>query len=439
MRITQNFLNPRAARALFLGALAIAALSAACKKSGGGDEDEAASKENAAPAQVTLTTVTRGDISKTLLINGPVAALPNRDVKISSLVPGRVAQLDVAEGDRVTAGQTVAKIDDHSFRDQVTQAEAASQQAAANLQNSKLNLTRNEDLVNRGIAARKDLEDARTEQSVNEAAQRQADAALSVARLQLSRTTIASPISGTVVKRSVSMGEQVDGTAATPIVEVAQLDEVELDANIPAAVMPHLKTGQAVPLTSDALPGRKFTGHIVAISQAVDPTSNAGLVRIRIPNGTGELRLGMFLGAQIPVETHKNALTVPSQAIYRDENNQPRVFTVSGDAATAVPVTLGIETPDTDEISGGVSEGQSIILTGGYGLEDKAKVTTAASGSEKSESDDDSKKGGDEKGSDAKKDDDKKAGDQKSAPAKPDATKSQPAKKDSTAKPPKQP
>src|SRR5579862_2049978 len=179
--------------ARFACVVAIAAFTSmsACNKAGGSD-DEAAQKE-AAVAQVTLTTVSRGDISRILLVNGPVAAPPNRDVKISALVPGRVSELSVAEGDHVSAGQIVARIDDHSFRDQVTQAEAAEQQAQANLENAKLNLARNEDLVQRGIAARKELEDARTESSVDQAAVRQATAALSVAQLQLARTEIHSP------------------------------------------------------------------------------------------------------------------------------------------------------------------------------------------------------------------------------------------------------
>jgi RND family efflux transporter MFP subunit len=399
----------------------------ACKKSGG--DDEAAQKE-ASVSQVTLTTVTRGDISRTLLVNGPVNAEPNHDVKVSALVSGRIVELSVAEGDRVTSGELVAKIDDHSYRDQVAQTEAAEQQAQANLVNANLNLARNEDLVQRGIAARKELEDARTEASVDQAALRQASAALSVARLQLSRTEIHSPISGTVVKRSVSTGEQVDGTAATPIIEVASLEEIELAANVPAADLARLKIGQAVTLSTDALPGNKFMGQVVAISQSVDPATNAGLARIRIPNANGELRLGMFLGAKLPIETRKNALTVPSQSIYRDTASEPRVFKVDGDTATAIPVTLGIETPDRDEITGGVSEGETIILNGGYGLEDKAKVTTSTPTSVK----DDAGKADDSKPGEK---DDKK--DSAAPTQKPGAKPAEPKSKDSKPQASKQP
>jgi len=345
-------------------------LAVGCSKKPGGDDEAAVESV----AQVTLTTVARGDISRSLLLNGSVAAPPNLDVKVSSLVPGRVAELTVAEGDHVAQGQLLARIEDHTYRDQVTQAEAALAQAQANLDNAKLNFARNQDLVNRGIAARKDLEDSQTQQAVAQAALSQANAALSIAKLQLSRAEVRSPIAGTVVKRSVSVGEQVDGTAAGTIVEVASLGEVELQANVPAADLVRLKTGETVKLTSQAMPGRAYTGRVIAISQAVDPTSNAGLVRIRVPNSSGELRLGMFLAAQVPIETHIKVLIVPAQSIYKDDQGQPRVFQVAGDTATAQPVKLGIETPDRVEITGGASEGEKIILTGGYGLGDKAKV-----------------------------------------------------------------
>jgi RND family efflux transporter MFP subunit len=177
-----------------------------------------------------------------------------------------------------------------------------------------------------------------------------------------------------VVKRFISGGEQVDGTAAAPIVEIANLSEVELNANVPASDISRMKEGQSIQMTSAAMPGKTFTGKIVGVSLSVDPASNAGLVRIRIPNGNGDLRLGMFLGAQVPVETHARTLTIPPGAIYRGEDGNPRVFIVQGDTANDSEIKLGIETPDRVEVLSGVNEGDTIILAGGYGLTDKAKV-----------------------------------------------------------------
>ncbi len=358
---------------IYISLAAASAFTLACSKNPAADEDRPTEANNVV-AEVTVTRVERADISSTLTVTGTVAAPPNEDVKVSSLVPGRVASMMVAEGDRVGQGQVLAKIDDRPFRDQLQQAEAAVEQAKANLENARLNRDRNENLFNRGIAARKDLEDARTQVSVNEAALRQSEASLALARLQLSRTEVRSPLEGTVVKRLLSAGEQVDGSASQPVFEVANLNQAELFGNVPAVYLSKIHAGTTLPVTADAFPGRTFNGRIVAISPAVDPASNVGLVRIRIHNESRLLRLGMFLSAQLPLEKHARALVVPTQSVYRNEEGKARVYRVKGDRAEALPVTVGIEAQGRTELLSGAAEGETVVLTGGYGLPEHSTV-----------------------------------------------------------------
>ena len=349
--------------------LAVAILTAAMA----GCSNHAAN--NAAPeAEVTLTRIARADISRVVTLTGTASALPNADVRVSALVAGRVADLHVAEGDRVGIGEVMARLDDRPYRDQLQQAQAAEQQAKANLENAQLAFQRNQDLFNRGIAARKDMEDARTQQSVAAGGLRQAEAALELAHLQVARAQILSPLNGEVVKRFVSVGEQVDGTAAQPVVEVANLREVELAAGAPAMYLAKMHAGETVDVASQSVPGKVFPGRVVAISPAVDPATGLGQVRIRVPNSGGSLRLGVLLSADVSLETHAHALVVPPAAIYRNEAGEPRVFVVSGDTAMAVPVKLGIESKDRTELLSGVKEADTVILTGGYGLGDQAKI-----------------------------------------------------------------
>jgi len=364
----------RAAKTCVVATLSIVVMCGACSHKAASDEDKGGGNPEAIVAEVTLVRVTRADISQMLVLSGTIAALPNQDVRVSSLVPGRIAEMKVAEGDHVTSGQLVAKIDDRPLRDQLQQAEAAAAQARANLENARLARARNEDLFGRGIAARKEVEDTRTQEKVAEATLRQAEASLALARLQVSRTEVHSPLTGTVVKRFVSVGEQVDGSAAQPVLEVANLDQVELLANVPATYLGRMRAGQAISLTSAAFLGKVFAGRVVAVSPAVDPSTNQGLIRIRIGNAGGLLRLGMFLSAQVAVETHANALVVPPQAIYRDQQGQPHVYRVQGNEATSVAVQLGIESQDRVELLSGVLAGDTVILTGGYGLGEKTKV-----------------------------------------------------------------
>jgi len=361
--------------AVCLLALALALALPSCSKKSAGDEDaggdEAAEK---VVAEVTVTHVERSDIESTLSVSGTISALPNQDVRVSSLVPGRVAHMLVAEGDRVTEGQVLANIDDRLFHDQVRQAQGAVDQAKANMENSDLSFQRNQRLLNRGIAAQKDFEDARTQAAVNKALLAQSEAALSLAQLNLTRTDVRSPLTGMVVKRLLSAGEQVDGTAAQPIFEVANTSEVELYGNVPALYLQKIRVGESLSISADAFPGKEFQSHIVAISPAVDPTTNVGLVRIRIANGAGLLRLGMFLTATVPLETHRKALVAAVQAVYRDQDGNPQIYRVDGEKAEAVPVKLGLETKDRVELLSGAKEGDTIILGGGYGLPEHAKV-----------------------------------------------------------------
>jgi RND family efflux transporter MFP subunit len=355
-------------------ALTLVLLSSCSKKASEGEGEETEEAAANIVAEVTVTRVERADIQSTLPVSGTISALPNQDVRVSSLVPGRVARMMVAEGDRIREGQVLAKIDDRPFRDQLQQAQAAVDQAKANLENSRLNLQRNEKLLERGIAARKDVEDARTQSSVNKALLSQAEAALSLARLNLARTEVRSPLTGMIVKRLLSVGEQVDGTAAQPVFEVASASEVELFGNVPALYLDKIRVGQALRISADAFPGKAFQSQIVAISPAVDPSTNVGLVRIRIANGAGLLRLGMFLTAQVPLETHCNVLVVPLGAVYRDQDGNAEIYRVEGEKAEAVPVKLGLETKDRVELLSGAQEGETIILGGGYGLPAHAKV-----------------------------------------------------------------
>lgn len=333
------------------------------------------SPQDAAPVvEVTITHVERADVSDTLTLSGTVIAPPNQDIRVSSLVAGRIAELTVAEGDRVQAGQVLARVDARPYQDQLAQAQAAEAQAHASLENASLSFQRNQDLLQRGIAARKDMEDARTQESVARGALKQAEAAVALAERQVARTEVKSPLSGFVVKRFVNAGEQVDGTAAQPVVEVANLDTVELLVNVPALYLGKLSAGEPLTLSLDSFPDKTFAGRVVAIPAAVDPGSGSGAVRIALVNRGNVLRLGMFLKTQLALETHRQALVIPAQALYHDEQNRAVVYRVDAQNAAATPVKVGITTPEKVEILDGAKAGDAIVLTGGYGLGDKVRV-----------------------------------------------------------------
>jgi RND family efflux transporter MFP subunit len=333
--------------------------------------------EEPKPAEVPTITadtakVTRRTLIDDVLVRGTVAAVPNEDVKVSALVPGRVNSVTVAEGDTVTRGQVIAELDRQPLVDQRRQAAAAVEQAKAQLENARLNLQRNQQLFDRGIAAGKEVEDARAQLASGQSALEQANAALSTADRNIERAVVRSPIAGQVVKRMVSVGEQVDGTAGQPIAEIANLDRVELAANVPAEYLSRIRVGQSAIVATD-IEGRTFPGSVLAIAPAVDAATNAGLVRIRITNTDRSLKVGMFAEAHIALETHRDALVVPPPAVVRTGDGAA-VYVVSGDTAQRTAVKAGLEKPDAVEILSGLEDGQTVLVSSVYGLGEKAKI-----------------------------------------------------------------
>jgi membrane fusion protein, multidrug efflux system len=336
-----------------------------------------AEEEPKPPDVPTITaetaTVTRRTLVDDVIVRGTIAAIPNEDVKVSALVAGRVNSVTVAEGDTVRQGQVIAELDRQPLVDQRRQASAAVEQAKAQLENARLNLQRNEQLFQRGIAAGKEVEDARTALAAAQSALEQADAALNTAERNVERASVRSPISGQVVKRMVSVGEQVDGTAGQPIAEIANLDRVELAANIPAEYLSRVALNMKASITTEAFPDRTFDGTVIAIAPAVDTTTNAALSRIRIANANRQLKVGVFAQARIALAEHVNALVVPPPALVRDDKGAA-VYVATGDLAQRTDVTVGLEKPDAIEILSGVKEGDTILTSSVYGLGEKAKL-----------------------------------------------------------------
>jgi len=361
--------HPKRIRVLVLTVAALLAVTNGCSKSD-------STNEATLIPEVTVTTVRRGSIVQNLTVSGNLTALPNRDAKIAALVPGRIERVLVTEGDSVHSGQLVAQVDPVSLRDQLVQADAAVSQARANVENARIAAERTEGLLQRGIAARKEVEDAKTQLSVNEAQLKQAEAARSAAHTQVNRSELRSPFAGTVVHRFLGVGEQVDGTSGQPVVEIADIGTLELLGTVPASRLSEIQKGARFSFQTAAVPEASFSARVIDVLPAVDPVTDNGTVRVRIDNAKRLLKLGMFLTVDLSLKQTSTSLVVPKQAVYPDEAGEPHVYKVTGDEATFVPVQLGIQTKDQAQITSGVEDGDTIILSGGYGLPEKTKVRT---------------------------------------------------------------
>ncbi len=354
-------------RSLVLSLAGVIAV-AGCKQSGG---DEEALKR----PLVKVATVGEERISPHTTVAGVLAPLPGHDVKVGALVPGRVDRVFVAEGDPVKVGQPLAHVEAEPLRQNVSQAEAQHEHAAAELVNARTKLERAERLYRDGIAAKQEVDDARAAVVAAQSAVKSAQATGGIAGVQLGRATLRAPIAGVVAAILVPAGQPVDGNG-TPVIEVADTRVLDLRAPVSAARIGDVSIGQRAELAVEGV--GKVDGAVEAIAPLVDPTTNTVIVRIKVPNEDGRLRGGMFARGAILGAPHPG-LAVPRSALLPGDGGAATNVAVV-DAAGVVShrsLQLGADAGDKVEVRAGLRAGERVVVAGGYALPDGTKVEIA--------------------------------------------------------------
>jgi len=149
---------------------------------------------------------------------------------------------------------------------------------------------------------------------------------------------------------------------------------LELQGQVSGSRLSEIRAGTDFQFQTVEVPDQTFQARVASVLPSVDPATGNGTVRIQIRNPRRLLKLGMFVSVEVPMREPVRGLVVPRQAIYPDEAGEPHVYRLAGDDAEFVAVTLGAQTTDKVQILSGLNEGDTIILTGGYGLPDKTKV-----------------------------------------------------------------
>jgi RND family efflux transporter MFP subunit len=368
--------------------LAVLSLAVACKKkSEGGDDDE-----KKTPVKVTCQAVTSGKMDESVSLRGVIASPPDRDDQVAPAVSGRIATVDVHEGDRVVKGQLLATVDDPSLAGAMAEAQAAVETAQAQLAQANAAAARAKRLVDEGISAGKDLEDATAKAAAAAADLRAATAKREVASKQKARADMVAPIPGTIIHVFRKAGELVDGTPTTPIVEIADPTTLELAADAPAADLVRLTQGAAAEIHLDALPEQTIPGIVFLVAPAVDPTTAQGLVRVRVdapPDLAAHLRIGLAGNATIKLAQRDAKALVPATALRRGPTGKDELVVCEGtgeDIKAAIhTVRIGRRTAQTAEIVEGVEPGDRVVTDHVLGLTDDTPLipADAAGGDEK--------------------------------------------------------
>ncbi|MGA9776866.1 MAG: efflux RND transporter periplasmic adaptor subunit [Limisphaerales bacterium] len=412
-------------------------------------------KKRAPVITVQTEKVSRHSLTNIVVANGQIQ--PVVQVTISPEVNGEIIELPVKEGQQVKKGDLLVKINPDVYIAAVNQAKAnyeaavaAKTSAAANLEKAEADYKRNLALFNIKLLSESDFVGFKAARDVAKAQLDSADDQVNVAKAQvdnaeeeLAKTTILSPLTGTITDLNSEVGERVLGTTynvGTSIMTVSDLNRIEARVDVGEMDVVGIAPGQKARLEVDAFKDRKFTGVVTAVansalgsglSSALGGGSSGGSsqsqqatqfeVRIRVTENEPAFRPGMSVTAEIETEYRTNALTVPLASVTTrpmkpelkadppqkgatnstasassstnglasaKESLKPTdvVFVVKGDHVTAVPVKIGFCDDNYWEITSGLTNGEEII-SGGYravgrDLQDGSKIRVGPAGAD---------------------------------------------------------
>jgi RND family efflux transporter MFP subunit len=335
------------------------------------------------PMTVELATVTRGQISEEITVVGNL--IGEATVAVAPRAAGRLQEVYVRLGDRVTRGQRIAKIEDFELQEQINQQEAAQQvssatirQREADLALAKTNVERSRSLFERQLLPKQQLDDAearftsaQAQLDLSHAQALQSKARLDELKINLANTIITSPVNGFVARRAVDPGASVGQNA--PVVDVVDITSVRLVANVVERDLKELQSGDATRVQVDAYPGETFRGRIARVSPILDPATRTAPIEVEVPNPDYRLKPGMYARVGITTDTIKDALLIPSDAM-ADLGGRRGVFQVLNDSAVFRTVQVGTEQGNLVEVLGGLKEGEQVITTGARALRDGDRV-----------------------------------------------------------------
>lgn len=362
--------------------LAAAGASGACSADGTAAAE--ATQADAAPAVIDVAAVraSTGTVQSVLEISGTLAARTRVGVKPK--VPGRLERVFVDIGDRVREGQVVATIDRAEIDAQldavtaaVGVAQASLDSAEAALANAVLELERAKNLFESGALPRQRLDAAQTAHRSAIAQRDLARASLAQAEATVRRTrevqrdaTLRAPVSGFVLERHYDAGA-IPGDL--PVVVVADLRQLKLEAGVSELEAGRLKTGLAAAVAVQAKPGETFTGQLVAIAPEVDQQNRHFRVDVRVPNPDGALLAGMYATARLVLASADDVVTLPREAVIT-RDGQRVALKVDGDRVTPVPVSEGLSDGRVVQIVSGLAAGDQVLADARRQLPADARV-----------------------------------------------------------------
>jgi len=329
-----------------------------------------------------------------------------RAATVSAQITGTLTEVLIEEGDHVTEGQVIARLDDTAQKAQLAQAEAQLHAAQATLVQWQSQLAqaerdakRADDMVGRKLVSQQAVEQAHTQAATlgaQLATQRRTielgEAAVRSARVQLDYCTVHAPFTGVVIAKAAQVGEIVSpfsaggGFTRTGVGTIVDMDSLEVEVDVNEAYIGRVVAGNPVESVLNAYPDWKIPSHVIAIIPTADRSK--ATVKVRIAIDAKDARIVPDMGVRVSfLEEKKPAaqaqqqaprgVLVPSGALRKD-GDKDIVFVVKDQKAQRRAVSVGGTVGDSRQVLAGVSAGETVVVDGPPELKDGAAVKVAA-------------------------------------------------------------
>lgn len=347
-----------------------------------------------ASAQLKTAKVEHRVLATGLKVPARISFTQTGVAKVASRVPGRLVSLEVQLGQKVKKGQVLGYLESSSLG----QARADYLSAATKSRVAEANFRREKELVTKGISSEREMRDAESAFATAQAEMNAAEGRLHALGLSdpeiralkadehyTSRFPERSPIDGTVVEITGTLGQTVEG--ATLLFTVGDLSTLWVLLDVYETQLAMVRVGQPVDVTVGALPDERHEGRVDYIGDVVDEKSRAVPVRVVVSNAAGHLKPGMFATAEVGTGASSDAgtddrlrLIVPRDAVQKVGESQFVFVPVGTDKFKPVKVTVGRTSAKEAEITSGLEEGATVVTQGAFILKSELSKESMGEG-----------------------------------------------------------
>jgi membrane fusion protein (multidrug efflux system) len=313
-------------------------------------------EEDNPPVPVETSIPVRGDVYAMYTGTAPIEAYA--EANVIAKVAGEIRELLVEEGDEVSKGQVLARLDGERLRLELRESEAK-------LRKLQRDYERNVDLQAKGLISEGDFEKIKYEMEALEAA-------FNLASLELDYTQIRAPIDGVIAERFVRLGATIGEGEA--LFKVTSLDPLVAYLHVPEREYGNIGPGQPVGIEIDALLGEPIAAAVSRVSPVVDPQTGTFKITVEIVDLKRRIKPGMFGRISVIYDVHEDALQIPRSAIIEGQG-AASVFVVEGDRAVRKTIDTGYSNRGMVEVTSGLRDSEQVVTVGQASLKQDSRVS----------------------------------------------------------------